>query len=216
MHNKQHIIAALAPKIYWSNPGRNQPDLALKASGLHSKACSRRSRPSENQLCKWRRQHHRVSQPPASTRHSPPSLSRTRSQLVRPTTRSTGRDGSPTTRTVLVCPTRVNSSDYMAKSRVIKFARSCNASGHAVNSSSTIDTFVNNYMFDGAQASIIKELSPNFHVQHQFSLGSQVMPPMYNFMSGYMTERVRLHCHGRKKGGMDSSKNLELIVFAHC
>lgn len=52
------------------------------------------------------------------------------------------------------------------------------------------DTFVTNYLFDGAQANIVKELSANFHVQHQFSLGSQVMPPMYNFMSGYMTEKV--------------------------
>ncbi|KAL1926540.1 hypothetical protein VTP01DRAFT_5661 [Rhizomucor pusillus] len=68
------------------------------------------------------------------------------------------------------------------------------------------DTFVNNYMFDGAQASIIKELSPNFHVQHQFSLGSQVMPPMYNFMSGYMTERTML------QGTFDSDYNLNAVV----
>jgi hypothetical protein len=53
-----------------------------------------------------------------------------------------------------------------------------------------IDAFLTNYIFDGAQANIIKELSGNFHVQHQFSLGSQVAPPMYNFMAGYTTERV--------------------------
>lgn len=56
------------------------------------------------------------------------------------------------------------------------------------------DTFVTNYLFDGAQANIVKELSPSFHVQHQFSLGSQVMPPMYNFMSGYVTEKVKRKC----------------------
>jgi hypothetical protein len=54
-----------------------------------------------------------------------------------------------------------------------------------------LEVFTTNYLFDGAQANIVKELSGNFHVQHQFSLGSQVMPPMYNFMSGYMTERVK-------------------------
>lgn len=53
-----------------------------------------------------------------------------------------------------------------------------------------VEVFTSNYLFDGAQANIVKELSGNFHVQHQFSLGSQVMPPMYNFMSGYMTEKV--------------------------
>ncbi|CDS14361.1 hypothetical protein LRAMOSA06530 [Lichtheimia ramosa] len=68
------------------------------------------------------------------------------------------------------------------------------------------DTFVTNYLFDGAQANIVKELSPNFHVQHQFSLGSQVMPPMYNFMSGYMTERTMI------QGTMDNDTNLNAVV----
>ncbi|KAF7722088.1 translocase of outer mitochondrial membrane [Apophysomyces ossiformis] len=68
------------------------------------------------------------------------------------------------------------------------------------------DTFVNNYLFDGAQANILKELSANFHVQHQFSLGSQVMPPMYNFMSGYMTERTMA------QGTMDNDTNLQAVV----
>ncbi|KAG0170639.1 translocase of outer mitochondrial membrane [Apophysomyces sp. BC1034] len=68
------------------------------------------------------------------------------------------------------------------------------------------DTFVNNYLFDGAQANILKELSGNFHVQHQFSLGSQVMPPMYNFMSGYMTERTMA------QGTMDNDTNLQAVV----
>ncbi|KAI8082714.1 eukaryotic porin-domain-containing protein [Halteromyces radiatus] len=68
------------------------------------------------------------------------------------------------------------------------------------------DTFVTNYLFDGAQANIVKELSGNFHVQHQFSLGSQVMPPMYNFMSGYMTERTMA------QGTMDNDTNLNAVV----
>ncbi|KAG2207653.1 hypothetical protein INT46_005064 [Mucor plumbeus] len=72
----------------------------------------------------------------------------------------------------------------------------------------TKETFTTNYLFDGAQANIVKELSGNFHVQHQFSLGSQVMPPMYNFMSGYMTERTML------QGTMDNDTNLN-GVFRH-
>ncbi|KAH8554992.1 eukaryotic porin/Tom40 [Umbelopsis sp. PMI_123] len=66
----------------------------------------------------------------------------------------------------------------------------------------TKDTFLTNYIFDGAQANIIKELSGNFHVQHQFSLGSQVAPPMYNFMAGYTTERTML------QGTMDNDTNM--------
>ncbi|KAM3587064.1 translocase of outer mitochondrial membrane [Umbelopsis sp. WA50703] len=66
----------------------------------------------------------------------------------------------------------------------------------------TKDTFLNNYIFDGAQANIIKELSGNFHVQHQFSLGSQVAPPMYNFMAGYTTERTMM------QGTMDNDTNM--------
>ncbi|KAI8973594.1 eukaryotic porin/Tom40 [Mycotypha africana] len=66
----------------------------------------------------------------------------------------------------------------------------------------TKEVFTPNYLFDGAQANIAKELSPNFHVQHQFSLGSQVMPPMYNFTSGYMTEKTML------QGTMDNDCNL--------
>ncbi|ORX61551.1 hypothetical protein DM01DRAFT_1299556 [Hesseltinella vesiculosa] len=62
------------------------------------------------------------------------------------------------------------------------------------------------YLFDGAQANIIKELSANFHVQHQFSLGSQVMPSMYNFMSGYMTEKTMA------QGTMDNDLNLNAVV----
>ncbi|KAG2236708.1 hypothetical protein INT48_000706 [Thamnidium elegans] len=72
----------------------------------------------------------------------------------------------------------------------------------------TKEVFTSNYLFDGAQANIVKELSGNFHVQHQFSLGSQVMPPMYNFMSGYMTERTML------QGTMDNDTNLN-GVFRH-
>ncbi|KAI7849684.1 eukaryotic porin/Tom40 [Circinella umbellata] len=68
------------------------------------------------------------------------------------------------------------------------------------------ETFVTNFLFDGAQANIIKELSPHFHVQHQFSLGSQVMPPMYNFMSGYMTERTMA------QGTMDNDTNLNAVI----
>ncbi|KAI9028091.1 eukaryotic porin/Tom40 [Phycomyces nitens] len=68
------------------------------------------------------------------------------------------------------------------------------------------DTFTTNYLFDGAQANIVKELSGNFHVQHQFSLGSQVMPPMYNFMSGYMTERTMV------QGTMDNDTNLNAVI----
>ncbi|OZJ02264.1 hypothetical protein BZG36_04694 [Bifiguratus adelaidae] len=70
------------------------------------------------------------------------------------------------------------------------------------------NTFLTNYAFDGAQANIIKELSPNFHVQHQFSLGSQVAPPMYNFMAGYITERTQLN------GTMDSDTNMN-ATFKH-
>ncbi|KAI8080846.1 eukaryotic porin/Tom40 [Gilbertella persicaria] len=70
----------------------------------------------------------------------------------------------------------------------------------------TKETFTANYLFDGAQANIVKELSANFHVQHQFSLGSQVMPPMYNFMSGYMTERTML------QGTMDNDTNLNGVL----
>ncbi|ORE08132.1 hypothetical protein BCV72DRAFT_96946 [Rhizopus microsporus var. microsporus] len=72
----------------------------------------------------------------------------------------------------------------------------------------TKEVFTTAYLFDGAQANIIKELSANFHVQHQFSLGSQVMPPMYNFMSGYMTEKTML------QGTMDNDTNLN-GVFRH-
>ncbi|KAI7868441.1 eukaryotic porin/Tom40 [Spinellus fusiger] len=68
------------------------------------------------------------------------------------------------------------------------------------------DTFTTNYLFDGAQANIVKELSSSFHVQHQFSLGSQVMPPMYNFMSGYMTENTMV------QGTMDNDTNLNAVV----
>ncbi|KAI8073251.1 eukaryotic porin/Tom40 [Gongronella butleri] len=68
------------------------------------------------------------------------------------------------------------------------------------------DAFVTNYLFDGAQANIVKELSGNFHVQHQFSLGSQVMPAMYNFMAGYMTERTMA------QGTMDNDLNLNAVV----
>jgi mitochondrial import receptor subunit TOM40 len=68
------------------------------------------------------------------------------------------------------------------------------------------DTFTTNFLFDGAQANIVKELSPSFHVQHQFSLGSQVMPPMYNFMSGYVTERTMA------QGTMDNDTNLNAVV----
>ncbi|KAI8378018.1 eukaryotic porin/Tom40 [Radiomyces spectabilis] len=68
------------------------------------------------------------------------------------------------------------------------------------------DVFTANYLFDGAQANIIKELSGNFHVQHQFSLGSQITPPMYNFMSGYMTERTMA------QGTMDNDTNLNAVI----
>ncbi|CAO3595076.1 unnamed protein product [Absidia cylindrospora] len=68
------------------------------------------------------------------------------------------------------------------------------------------DTFVTNYLFDVAQANIVKELSGNFHIQHQFSLGSQVMPPMYSFMSGYMTEKTMA------QGTMDNDTNLNAVV----
>ncbi|KAI8879168.1 hypothetical protein K501DRAFT_336267 [Backusella circina FSU 941] len=70
----------------------------------------------------------------------------------------------------------------------------------------TKETFAAGFLFDGAQANIVKELSGNFHVQHQFSLGSQVMPPMYNFMSGYMTERTML------QGTMDNDTNLNGVL----
>ncbi|KAI8378513.1 eukaryotic porin/Tom40 [Blakeslea trispora] len=75
-----------------------------------------------------------------------------------------------------------------------------------LHAEATKDTFTTNYLFDGAQANIVKELSGNFHVQHQFSLGSQVMPPMYNFMSGYMTERTML------QGTMDNDTNLNGVL----
>ncbi|KAI8326952.1 eukaryotic porin/Tom40 [Choanephora cucurbitarum] len=75
-----------------------------------------------------------------------------------------------------------------------------------LHAEATKDTFTTNYLFDGAQANIVKELSANFHVQHQFSLGSQVMPPMYNFMSGYMTERTML------QGTMDNDTNLNGVL----
>ncbi|KAI8978546.1 eukaryotic porin/Tom40 [Pilobolus umbonatus] len=75
-----------------------------------------------------------------------------------------------------------------------------------LHSEATKETFTTNYVFDGAQANIIKELSPHFHVQHQFSLGSQVMPSMYNFMSVYMTEKTML------QGTMGNDANLNGVL----
>ncbi|EKM55371.1 uncharacterized protein PHACADRAFT_255951 [Phanerochaete carnosa HHB-10118-sp] len=65
-------------------------------------------------------------------------------------------------------------------------------------------TLLNNFFFDGARADLTKALSmnPQFQVTHSFMLGSQTLPPSYNFGAVYATEKLLL------QGGVDNEGSL--------
>lgn len=56
-------------------------------------------------------------------------------------------------------------------------------------------THLTNFMFDGARADLNKSLSvnPAFQVSHSFTLGSQTVPPAYNFGAVYATNNVIIY-----------------------
>ncbi|KAF5315857.1 hypothetical protein D9611_004702 [Ephemerocybe angulata] len=65
-------------------------------------------------------------------------------------------------------------------------------------------THLSNYIFDGARADMTKTFSMNplFQVTHSFALGSQTVPPSYNFGAIYATPAVFL------QGGVDHEGNV--------
>ncbi|TFY74723.1 hypothetical protein EWM64_g9290 [Hericium alpestre] len=71
------------------------------------------------------------------------------------------------------------------------------------------NTHLTNYMFDGARADLMKNLSmdPAFQVTHSFSLASQTAPPTYSFGALFMTQSIFLQGNVDHEGNVSARVN---------
>ncbi|KAF9052643.1 eukaryotic porin-domain-containing protein [Panaeolus papilionaceus] len=70
-------------------------------------------------------------------------------------------------------------------------------------------THLSNYIFDGARADLTKGLSMNplFQVTHSFALGSQTLPPSYNFGAVFANQQVFLQGSVDHEGSVSARMN---------
>jgi len=73
------------------------------------------------------------------------------------------------------------------------------------------NTFLTNFMFDGARADLTKVLSPGFQLSHAFQMGSTVQPSTYTLNSAYVEGKTFLQGSVDGDGALQGRFNYQLL-----